>query len=36
MRKIAPRKAISQNISIKRDPTGVNLFMEVRKPDDEE
>jgi hypothetical protein len=36
MRKIVPRKAVSQNISIKRDQTGVNVFMEVRKPDDEE
>jgi len=35
MRAIAPRLADSQNISIKRDSTGVNVFIEVRKSEDE-
>lgn len=32
IRAIAPQKAIPENISLKRDPTGVNVFMEIRKP----
>jgi extracellular factor (EF) 3-hydroxypalmitic acid methyl ester biosynthesis protein len=35
IRAIAPGKAVPENISLKRDPTGVNVFMEVRKPDGE-
>lgn len=35
MRAVAPQKAKDQNLSIKRDPSGVNLFLEVRKPDGE-
>jgi extracellular factor (EF) 3-hydroxypalmitic acid methyl ester biosynthesis protein len=32
---ITPRRARPDNVTLKRDPTGVNVFMEVRKPDDE-
>lgn len=35
MRTIAPSAAKPQDISIKRDPTGVNIFLEVRKPSGE-
>ena len=35
MRLLAPQKAARDNISIKRDPSGVNVFMEVRKPNGE-
>jgi extracellular factor (EF) 3-hydroxypalmitic acid methyl ester biosynthesis protein len=33
MRAIAPSAARPQDVAIKRDPTGVNLFLEVRKPE---
>jgi len=33
MRSLSPQKAQEQNVCIKRDPSGVNLFLEVRKPD---
>ena len=36
MRTLVPRNADFQNASIKRDPTGVNIFIEVRKPGGEE
>jgi extracellular factor (EF) 3-hydroxypalmitic acid methyl ester biosynthesis protein len=36
MRTLVPRNADVQNASIKRDPTGVNIFIEVRKPNSEE
>jgi extracellular factor (EF) 3-hydroxypalmitic acid methyl ester biosynthesis protein len=32
MKAIAPGNVSPQDISLKRDPTGVNLFMEIRKP----
>lgn len=32
MKAIVPPSILSQDISLKRDPTGVNLFMEIRKP----
>ena len=35
MRSLAPPKATPDNISIKRDPSGVNVFMEIRKPNGE-
>jgi extracellular factor (EF) 3-hydroxypalmitic acid methyl ester biosynthesis protein len=35
MRALAPSAAKPQDIAIKRDATGVNLFLEVRKPDGE-
>jgi extracellular factor (EF) 3-hydroxypalmitic acid methyl ester biosynthesis protein len=31
MRSLAPPKAMPENVFIKRDPSGVNVFMEVRK-----
>ena len=34
-RAVAPQKAVPENILLKRDPTGVNVLMEVRKPDGE-
>ena len=36
MRGIAPEKASPQEVSIKKEPTGVNIFLEVRKSDDGE
>lgn len=33
MRLIAPDKATDDDISLRRDETGVNIFLEVRKPD---
>ena len=36
MRTIIPHKSTPQNASIRRDKTGVNLFLEVRKPSSEE
>ena len=33
LRELTPRGAARENIIIRTDPTGVNLFMEVRKPD---
>ena len=36
MRGIVPQKASSPEISIKKEPTGVNIFLEVRKSDDGE
>jgi extracellular factor (EF) 3-hydroxypalmitic acid methyl ester biosynthesis protein len=36
MQTLVPRKAASQDVSIKRDATGVNVFIEVRKPSGEE
>jgi extracellular factor (EF) 3-hydroxypalmitic acid methyl ester biosynthesis protein len=33
---VVPQKALPQNVCIKRDPTGVNIFIEVRKPSGEE
>jgi extracellular factor (EF) 3-hydroxypalmitic acid methyl ester biosynthesis protein len=36
MKTLAPCAAAPQNISIKRDATGVNLFLEVRKPEREQ
>jgi len=33
---VVPKKALPQNVCIKRDPTGVNIFIEVRKPSGEE
>jgi extracellular factor (EF) 3-hydroxypalmitic acid methyl ester biosynthesis protein len=35
IRLLAPKKATPDNISIKRDPSGVNVFMEIRKPNGE-
>ena len=35
LRTIAPRRANAQNVTLKRDPTGVNVFMEIRKADSE-
>ena len=35
MRSVAPQKAGESSIAIKRDPSGVNVFLEVRKPDGE-
>jgi len=35
MQAITPQRASAQNVTLKRDPTGVNVLMEVRKPDDE-
>jgi extracellular factor (EF) 3-hydroxypalmitic acid methyl ester biosynthesis protein len=35
MRAVAPRKATESELALKRDPSGVNLFLEVRKPDSE-
>jgi extracellular factor (EF) 3-hydroxypalmitic acid methyl ester biosynthesis protein len=35
MQSITPRRAKPHNVTLKRDPTGVNVFMEVRKPNDE-
>jgi extracellular factor (EF) 3-hydroxypalmitic acid methyl ester biosynthesis protein len=34
MRELTPKFASQENVCIKTDPTGVNLFMEVRKPND--
>ena len=31
-RAVAPQKAVAENILLKRDQTGVNVLMEVRKP----
>jgi extracellular factor (EF) 3-hydroxypalmitic acid methyl ester biosynthesis protein len=36
MQTLVPRKAVPENVSIKRDQTGVNVFIEVRKPSGEE
>jgi extracellular factor (EF) 3-hydroxypalmitic acid methyl ester biosynthesis protein len=35
LRAVAPHRAKEQEIAIKRDPSGVNLFLEVRKPESE-
>ena len=35
MRSLAPQKATPENVFIKRDPSGVNVFMEVRKSNSE-
>ncbi len=35
LKALAPRGAPPQNVAIKRDATGVNLFLEVRKPERE-
>jgi extracellular factor (EF) 3-hydroxypalmitic acid methyl ester biosynthesis protein len=35
MRTIVPAKVATENVTIKRDPTAVNIFIEVRKPSDE-
>ena len=36
MRSLAPKRAAPENISIKRDSSSVNVFMEARKPSSEE
>jgi extracellular factor (EF) 3-hydroxypalmitic acid methyl ester biosynthesis protein len=36
MRSVTPQKADPQDVSIKRDSTGVNVFIEVRKPSGED
>ncbi len=36
MRSVSPQKADPQDVSIKRDATGVNVFVEVRKPRSED
>ena len=36
MRSLTPQKATPENVSIKRDPSGVNVFMEVRKSNSEQ
>lgn len=36
MRTIVPHKADLEEVSIKQDPSGVNVFMEIRKPSGEE
>ena len=33
MRGVAPQMALPQELSIKKETTGVNIFLEVRKPD---
>lgn len=35
MRGITPQKASPQELSIKKEPAGVNIFLEVRKLDGE-
>jgi extracellular factor (EF) 3-hydroxypalmitic acid methyl ester biosynthesis protein len=35
LRAVAPRQADESGIAIKRDPSGVNVFIEIRKPDGE-
>ena len=35
MRSLSPKKSTPENVFIKRDPSGVNAFMEVRKPNSE-
>ena len=32
---VAPAGVPPDNILLKRDPSGVNVFLEIRKPDDE-
>ena len=32
MRELTPKLACSDDVSIKRDPSGANVFIEVRKP----
>ena len=36
MRTIVPHKADLEKVSIKQDSSGVNVFMEIRKPNGEE
>jgi extracellular factor (EF) 3-hydroxypalmitic acid methyl ester biosynthesis protein len=36
MQTIVPHKADLEEVSIKQDPSGVNVFVEVRKPSGEE